>query len=99
MLGSPQAGGTWKVRTFSLQRNEVNSKMSLSADYLFADEDQTQRFAVCLKEVDYLIVAEPLPKAGTDPAAKHRDILNRRVARGQCFHRPYLGTREFAADF
>ena len=26
-------------------------------------------------------------------------MFNRRAARGQCFHRPYLGTREFAADF
>ena len=24
---------------------------------------------------------------------------NRRAARGQCFHRPYLGMRECAADF
>jgi CRISPR-associated protein Cas5d len=23
----------------------------------------------------------------------------RRIDRGQCFHRPYLGCREFAADF
>ena len=26
-------------------------------------------------------------------------MFNRRAAKGQCFHRPYLGTREFAADF
>jgi CRISPR-associated protein Cas5d len=26
-------------------------------------------------------------------------MFNRRAAAGQCFHRPCLGTREFAADF
>jgi CRISPR-associated protein Cas5d len=31
--------------------------------------------------------------------AKFRDQFRRRVARGQCFHRPYLGCREFAAWF
>lgn len=30
---------------------------------------------------------------------KHLDIFNRRAARGQCFHQPCLGTREFAARF
>ena len=26
-------------------------------------------------------------------------MFNRRAEQGQCFHRPCLGTREFAADF
>ena len=26
-------------------------------------------------------------------------MFNRRAARGQCFHRPYLGMRKCAADF
>jgi CRISPR-associated protein Cas5d len=26
-------------------------------------------------------------------------MFNRRASSGQCFHRPCLGTREFAADF
>jgi CRISPR-associated protein Cas5d len=26
-------------------------------------------------------------------------MFRRRAAVGQCFHRPYLGTREFAAEF
>jgi CRISPR-associated protein Cas5d len=34
-----------------------------------------------------------------DNAGKHLDIFNRRAARGQCFHQPCLGTREFAARF
>jgi CRISPR-associated protein Cas5d len=39
-------------------------------------------------------------KAGPDDAeGKHLDMFNRRAARGQCFHQPCLGTREFAAHF
>jgi CRISPR-associated protein Cas5d len=34
-----------------------------------------------------------------DTTAKHLSMFNRRAASGQCFHRPCLGTREFAADF
>ena len=34
-----------------------------------------------------------------DGEGKHLDIFNRRAARGQCFHQPCLGTREFAAHF
>jgi len=50
--------------------------------------------------VAYLIRAEVAvrPGAGEDPA-KYRDQFRRRLARGQCYHRPYLGCREFAADF
>lgn len=88
------------VRTLGILRNEVNSKMSPSrSEPYFADEDRSQRHSVLLREVDYLIQAEPLAKPGTDPAGKHRDIFLRRVERGQCFHRPALGCREFAADF
>ncbi len=40
------------------------------------------------------------PRAGVeDTPAKHAAMFNRRAAAGQCFHRPCLGTREFAADF
>jgi CRISPR-associated protein Cas5d len=88
-----------EVRTYSILRNEVNSKMSLQSDGLYADKDRSQRHAVCLRQVDYVICAEPVPMPGTEPAAKHRDIFSRRVERGQCYHRPALGTREFAAEF
>jgi CRISPR-associated protein Cas5d len=30
---------------------------------------------------------------------KYAEMLMRRVEKGQCFNRPYLGCREFAADF
>jgi CRISPR-associated protein Cas5d len=37
--------------------------------------------------------------AGTeDNVAKFVDMFRRRVEKGQCFHAPYLGVRECAAD-
>lgn len=89
------------VRTYSILRNEVNSKMSPDRKVpYFADDDRTQRHAVCLRDVDYAIFADVEVKPGAgDDHAKFRDQFRRRVERGQCFHRPALGCREFAAEF
>ena len=38
------------------------------------------------------------PESTKNPA-KYRDQFRRRVAGGQCFHRPYAGCREFSLDF
>lgn len=89
------------VQTFGIFRNEVNSKMSPSrSEPFFADEDRSQRFSVCLRDVDYLLCAEPVVRPGnSEHPQKFREIFERRVKRGQCYHRPALGCREFAADF
>ncbi len=68
------------------------------------EEDRQQRATTLLRDVSYVIEAhfELTDEAGasdTDTEAKHLSIFNRRARKGQCFHRPYLGTREFAADF
>ena len=34
-----------------------------------------------------------------DTRQQFMEMFQRRVEKGQCFHRPYLGCREFAADF
>jgi CRISPR-associated protein Cas5d len=36
---------------------------------------------------------------GPDTEIKYCEMLHRRVRKGQCFHRPYLGCREFACNF
>jgi CRISPR-associated protein Cas5d len=36
---------------------------------------------------------------GDETEAKYAAMFERRATRGQCFHRPYLGCREFACDF
>ncbi|MBD2462271.1 type I-C CRISPR-associated protein Cas5 [Oscillatoria sp. FACHB-1407] len=97
------------IRYFSLLRNEVNSHQnertartwenSGTGGY-YADEDRSQRHALCLRNVDYLIKAEIRLKPHADAhPAKYRDQFRRRVARGQCYYQPYLGTREFSAFF
>ncbi len=78
-------------------------------------QNRTQRNTMALKDVCYLIQANPIltPKAnqprqkpeasdepaGPDTEAKYVGMFQRRVAKGQCFHRPYLGCREFACHF
>ena len=72
----------------------------------FIENERQQRASLVLKDVDYVIEAhfELTEKAGTtDPSdlnpQKHYEVFNRRAKKGQCFHQPYLGTREFSADF
>lgn len=66
------------------------------------EDDRQQRATTLLRDVAYVIEAHFVltTAAGkTDTEAKHLSIFNRRAAKGQCFHRPYLGNREFAAYF
>lgn len=102
------------IRFQSIRRNEVGHKApagkikmamnrgSLEGLALLVDEDRQQRAATVLVDVDYVIAAhfEMTEKAGSDDnEGKHLDIFNRRASRGQCFHQPCLGTREFVARF
>lgn len=102
------------IRFQSIRRNEVGHKASstkirsamnrgsLEGLALIADEDRQQRASTILIDVDYIVEAhfELTARAGPeDNEGKHLDVFNRRAARGQCFHQPCLGTREFPADF
>lgn len=96
------------IRHASIVRNEVSSVASERAARGWANNgggfdaasDRRQRYALVLRDVKYRIEADAVvhPHA-TDPAKKYEAMFERRVAKGQCFHRPYLGTREFAASF
>ncbi|WP_029060024.1 type I-C CRISPR-associated protein Cas5c [Stappia stellulata] len=102
------------IRFQSIRRNEVGHKApagkirsamkrgDLGGLQLLADEDRQQRASTVLVNPAYVIEArfDLTDKAGPDDnEGKHLDIFNRRAARGQCFHQPCLGTREFAASF
>lgn len=96
------------ISYFSILRNEVNSRASdrsarnweSKGGGFFASEDRAQRNTLALRDVAYLIRADVIPTAATPgQEAKHRDVFRRRVARGQCFTQPFLGTREFTASF
>lgn len=71
------------------------------------DEQRQQRAAMILRDVSYGIEAhiELRSRSESDgttlenPEAKHIDQFNRRAKRGQYFHHPYLGVREFPAFF
>lgn len=62
-----------------------------------------------LKDVAYIIEASVFVKddliensrGSNSPISvmKYRHMFERRVEKGQCWHQPCLGTREFAADF
>lgn len=102
------------IRFESVRRNEVGSKLSAasaskamkagSLEGLAAvvEEDRQQRAATILRDVAYVIEAhfELTARAGADDSVgKHLDIFNRRARKGQCFHAPCLGVREFPAAF
>ena len=65
-------------------------------------EVRQQRAAMVLRDVRYGIEAhiEVLSAdEGPSPEAKHLEMFKRRASRGQYFHHPYLGVREFPAEF
>jgi CRISPR-associated protein Cas5d len=102
------------IRFHAIRRNEVGHKApagkvraamnrgDLEGLQILVDEDRQQRASTVLVNPAYVIEAhfELTAEAGPDDTeGKHLDIFNRRAARGQCFHQPCLGTREFAAEF
>ena len=77
---------------------------------LNVEDDRQQRASLVLRDVAYVIEAHfdvlerTLESGGTEMpeevcAAKHISMFNRRAARGQAFHQPYFGCREFPAHF
>lgn len=61
-----------------------------------------QRTSLVLRDTAYVIEArfELTDKAeSSDSVGKHLDFFNRRARKGKCYHRPYLGCREFPAHF
>ena len=99
------------IRFMNIRRNEVASKIPLgnitaamknpqSPLVLFIEDDRQQRAAMILQDVCYGIEAhfEYVSKEDNSDG-KHLDMFNRRAKDGQCFMQPYLGCREFSANF
>ena len=101
------------IRFTSVRRNEVKSKISASnvlqayngadkALYMSSKQEIVQRASVLLTDVEYVIEAhfEMTEKANkTDNPGKFKDITMRRLKKGECYHMPYFGCREFPAHF
>lgn len=98
----------------NIRRNEVKSKASASAVYehmtgggkdlyLNTSEDIQQRAAMVLQNVRYVIEAHfelvPDKMGAGDNVGKFSEMLKRRIEKGQCYHRPYFGCREFPVQF
>ena len=99
------------IRWMNLRRNEVKSKvlmpsvvraMQSGSGQLGIDieDDHTQRASLLLRDVAYRIHADlELTERSTDPLIKYAEMFARRARKGQCVNQPYLGCREFAAEF
>ena len=103
------------VRFTSVRRNEVKSKIpagnvlqvyngtkEVQSLYISTKAEIVQRASLLLRDVEYVIEAhfEMTERANeTDNPGKFKDIIMRRLRRGECFHMPYFGCREFPANF
>lgn len=101
------------IRFTNIRRNEVKDKISASNVrtvmnrgkgelYLATSRSIVQRAAMILRDVHYVIEAHfdmTDRAAPTDNPGKFKDIVKRRAQKGQFYHQPYFGTREFPANF
>jgi CRISPR-associated protein Cas5d len=98
------------IRFTNLRRNEVASKIpvgnvrkAMKGDTsplgVYVEEDRQQRAAMILRDVAYVIVAHFDLLDPSETQQKHFEMLKRRATKGQYFHHPYFGCREFPADF
>lgn len=97
----------------NLRRNEVKSRVSADKArtvmernsgelWLAASADIQQRAALLLRNVRYVIEAHfeitEMAAPGDNPG-KFQDIMKRRISKGQFYHQPCFGCREFPAQF
>jgi CRISPR-associated protein Cas5d len=99
------------IRFDNIRRNELAGKLpvgtikkamndGVSPVETFIEDDRQQRAAMVLRDVSYVIEAHfEFTGSEDNNAAKHKEIFDRRARKGQCFHNPYLGCREFPAHF
>ncbi|MBQ9721489.1 MAG: type I-C CRISPR-associated protein Cas5, partial [Oscillospiraceae bacterium] len=101
------------IRFTNIRRNEVKDVISARTVktameqgrgelYLATPNSIQQRAAMVLKDVRYVIDAhfELTDKAApSDNAGKFQEMTRRRIEKGQFYHQPCFGVREFPAHF
>lgn len=101
------------IKMTNIKRNEVKAKILAGnvksamavgrTELLLSTSDEIQqRSALVLQKVRYVISAHfeiTQNAAQSDNPGKFQDIIKRRLRRGQCYHQPYFGCREFPAAF
>lgn len=94
------------IRFCTIKRNEINIKQWKNP--IVIEKKRAQRNSVVLKDVAYIIEASIYQKeiSGNNKPEKYigtklgrEGMFPRRVKKGQCWRRPYLGVREFSAEF
>jgi CRISPR-associated protein Cas5d len=91
----PMSGGTGVTAAMKKGKGKLG---------MFIEEERKQRAGLLLKDIAYIIHAdvELTDKAETDKGdsiKKYQEMFKRRVSKGQCFHQPYFGCREFPVNF
>jgi len=77
---------------------------------IYVDQERQQRASLLLRDVRYLIhasvrildtrIEQEGPEIPANEAAgKHLEMFKRRARKGQAFHQPYFGCREFPVSF
>jgi len=95
------------VKFFSVKRNEITAKQGSriieidAIDVRGKPVFRTQRNSIILRDVAYIIEASVFQKEidSKNPPKKYVEMTRRRISKGQCYRRPFLGTREFSAEF
>lgn len=102
------------IRFTNIRRNEVKDTISARSArtvmcsgegkefYLATPASIQQRAAMVLRDVRYVIDAHfemTVRATPTDNPGKFQDIMRRRVEKGQFYHQPCFGVREFPAHF
>lgn len=100
------------IKWATIRRNEVGAVASKSA--IFIEEERQQKNSLLLQDVRYRIYAKlvfiPVKDRPREAFAKHQpdasenpmkyyEMFERRAKQGQCFTQPYLGCREFSANW
>jgi len=87
------------IRFENIRRNEVGFK-AFSMEPKSANDSRQQRASMVLRDVHYVVSAHFVMTGKAqerDNEGKFTDMIRRRLEKGQCYHAPYLGTREFPA--
>ena len=96
------------VRFENIRRNEMANRVTVNRTnmeggkpvFRYIEDDRQQRASLVLRDVAYVIEAHFEFASQEDRnEGKHLDTFKRRAVKGQCFHRPYFGCREFPVSF
>jgi CRISPR-associated protein Cas5d len=97
------------IRFDNIRRNEIANRVSVNKKDMeegnklvcrYIEDERQQRASMVLRDVEYVIESHfEFTSKEDQNEGKHLDMFKRRAEKGQCFHRPYFGCREFPVSF